>query len=280
MATTKKAEQQTEDIIVQKEERNIFQRMAAITAELGTVAKNLDVRAGGGSYKAVSERDILDAVKPLEEKHGVYSYPSDREILEATTLESESTYNGKTTVKTTFFTRVKTTYTFVNIDKPEERISMITFSEGIDPQDKGSGKAMTYADKYALMKAYKISTGDDPDQHGSEEQHYSRRQNGYGQQPYQHQGGQYGQQPRYQQQTPPPQPQPVPVPKCGRCGGEITPVMGRTGEVISAENLVKMSRTKFKGAYCADCQRAIQAEIESFRQAAEDAAPEPEATTV
>ena len=23
---------------------------------------------------------------------------------------------------------------------------------------------MTYADKYALMKAYKISTGDDPDQ--------------------------------------------------------------------------------------------------------------------
>ena len=29
---------------------------------------------------------------------------------------------------------------------------------------KGSGKAMTYSDKYALMKAYKISTGEDVDE--------------------------------------------------------------------------------------------------------------------
>ena len=32
---------------------------------------------------------------------------------------------------------------------------------------KHHGKAMTYADKYALMKAYKIMTGDDPDQNKS-----------------------------------------------------------------------------------------------------------------
>jgi hypothetical protein len=37
---------------------------------------------------------------------------------------------------------------------------------------------MTYADKYALMKAYKISTGDDPDQNASVETHYSRVQAG------------------------------------------------------------------------------------------------------
>ena len=38
----------------------------------------------------------------------------------------------------------------------------------MDTQDKATGKAMTYADKYALMKAYKITTGDDPDQAPSE----------------------------------------------------------------------------------------------------------------
>lgn len=38
----------------------------------------------------------------------------------------------------------------------------------MDAMDKAPGKAMTYADKYALMKAYKISTGDDPDQEASE----------------------------------------------------------------------------------------------------------------
>lgn len=153
---------------------NIFQRMSAITAELQTVAKNLTVSTGkNNSYKAVSERDIIDAVKPVEVKHGVYSYPLAREVLESEILESETEYQGKVTKKTTFFSRIKTTYRFVNMDKPDEFIDMVTFAEGIDSGDKGSGKAMTYGDKYALMKAYKISTGDDPDQNASEETHYS-----------------------------------------------------------------------------------------------------------
>ena len=156
------------------ETKNLYQRMAAITEELATVAKNLNVETGKGkSYKAVSERDIIDAVKPLEAKHGVYSYPAGREVLESRLLESESTYNGNTTKKTTFFTRIRTTYRFVNVDNPEDYIETTTFAEGIDTQDKGSGKAMTYADKYALMKAYKISTGDDPDQTASAEESYA-----------------------------------------------------------------------------------------------------------
>ena len=36
-------------------------------------------------------------------------------------------------------------------------------------EDKAPGKAMTYADKYALLKAYKIQTGDDPDAYPSGE---------------------------------------------------------------------------------------------------------------
>ncbi len=163
---------------------NIYQKMSAVTSELQTVAKNLTVVAGkGNSYKAVSERDIIDAVKPVEIKHGIYSYPYDRQIIESQTLESESEHNGKVTKKTTFFSRIKTTYRFVNIEKPDEYIDMVTFAEGIDAQDKGSGKAMTYADKYALMKAYKISTGDDPDQNASEETHYSSVRAGKAEQP-------------------------------------------------------------------------------------------------
>ncbi len=161
---------------MQESKLNIYQRMSAITAELRTVAKNLTVQqTKQSSYKAVSERDILDAVKPLEEKYGVYSYPVDREILESNLLESESTFDGKTSKKTTFMTRIKTTYRFVNVDLPEDYIETVTFAEGIDAQDKGSGKAMTYADKYALMKAYKISTGDDPDQEASKEENYTKK---------------------------------------------------------------------------------------------------------
>lgn len=157
---------------------NIFEKMAAITEELRPVAKNMTVGVGNNKYKAVSERDILDAVKPMEYKYGVYSYPVGRTVLESNILEGEKSFTdakGNTTVTktTTFMTRIETIYRFVNVEKPEEFIEMTTFAEGIDPQDKGSGKAMTYADKYALMKAYKISTGDDHDQTASEETQYT-----------------------------------------------------------------------------------------------------------
>lgn len=66
--------------------------------------------------------------------------------------------------------RIQTVYRFINIDKPEEFIDVTTYGDGVDAMDKAPGKAMTYADKYALMKAYKISTGDDPDKEASEEQ--------------------------------------------------------------------------------------------------------------
>ena len=149
---------------------NIYQKLAAITAEMAIVAKNLNVDTGKGkSYKAVSERDILDNVKPMEEKHGVYSYPVARETVESERLETETQYG----TKTTFYTRIKTVYRFVNVDDPTDFIETVTFSVGLDSGDKGDGKAMTYGDKYALMKAYKISTGDDPDAQASVDTNYT-----------------------------------------------------------------------------------------------------------
>ena len=73
------------------------------------------------------------------------------------------------TEKTNRYLRIETVYRFVNIDNPDEYIDITTYGDGIDPQDKAVGKAMTYSDKYALLKAYKIITGEDPDQFKSEE---------------------------------------------------------------------------------------------------------------
>lgn len=148
---------------------NIYKKMSAITAELTAVAKNLNVGIGKAAYKAVGEADVLAAVKPLEEKHGVYSYPYSRKIVEADLVTTTSEYQGKVTEKTNRYLRIETVYRFVNIDNPEECIDITTYGDGIDPQDKAVGKAMTYSDKYALLKAYKIITGEDPDQFKSEE---------------------------------------------------------------------------------------------------------------
>lgn len=148
--------------MVTQNQMNIYERMSAITTALSTVAKNLEVGYGQSKYKAVGEADVLRAVKPLEAKYGVYSYPINRNILETATLETAK--GGKQ-----LFERIEVVYRFINVDKPEEYIDIISYGDGLDSGDKSVGKAMTYADKYALMKAYKIITGDDPDQEKSDE---------------------------------------------------------------------------------------------------------------
>ena len=155
---------------------NIYEKLSKITAEMGVVERGLKVQVNKtASYNAVSERDILDTIKPLEEKYRVYSYPIKREVIDRDTLTKESEYNGSITKTNTLFMRLETTYRFVNLDKIDEFVDIITYGDGLDTGDKAPGKAMTYADKYALMKAYKISTGDDPDKEASPEKGYTKK---------------------------------------------------------------------------------------------------------
>lgn len=147
---------------------NIYQRMLKAQTLIKTVGKNLSVDTGNQKYKAVSERDILDAVKLVEEKCGIYSYPYKR-----TAFEVKTTSNAKGFEKQ--WLRLEVVYRFVNVDNPSDFIEVQTYGDGVDSMDKAPGKAMTYADKYALMKAYKISTGDDPDTEPSEPQQDSKK---------------------------------------------------------------------------------------------------------
>ena len=146
---------------------NIYQKMMAATSEITRVAKNLNVGYGAQSYKATGEADVLAAVRPVEEKYGIYSYPYSRKVIDSGEMVSVKDVKGEKKETRQLFLRMEIVYRFVNVDKPEEFIDITTFGDGIDTQDKAPGKAMTYGDKYALLKAYKIMTGDDPDQNAS-----------------------------------------------------------------------------------------------------------------
>lgn len=151
------------------EKLNIHQKMLEATMKIERVKKSLSVSTGKSSYKAVSEGDVLSAVKPIEIELGIYSYPYHRIITETAVLVNVKTYNGEVTERKEQFMRIETIYRFVNVDNPTDYVDVTTYGDGIDSGDKAPGKAMTYADKYALLKAYKIETGDDPDQEGSKE---------------------------------------------------------------------------------------------------------------
>ena len=60
-------------------------------------------------------------------------------------------------------TTAKVRVDFINVDDPADRVSIHSFGYGIDKQDKGPGKAMSYAFKYALLKCFMLETGDDPE---------------------------------------------------------------------------------------------------------------------
>lgn len=204
---------------------NIYEKLAAITAELNMVAKNLKVGEGRSSYKAVGEADVLAAVKPLEDKYKVYSYPCTRRIVDSDVITTKKSYNGQESETSKFFMRVETVYRFVNTENPDEVVEVTTYGDGVDSGDKAPGKAMTYGDKYALLKAYKIITGDDPDQMASEETRIRRGTTST--QKY----------------------------LCSDCGQQIFQTMKRDGTEWSAEDIVHYSAGRFGRALCPSCQK-------------------------
>lgn len=99
-----------------------------------------------GQYRFASHDQVTAAVHPYLVKHGVVVIPS----LEEITQEGNRT-------------QAKMMVTFVNVDQPSDQLTVRYPGYGVDSGDKGPGKAMSYAMKYAYMKVFCLETGDDPD---------------------------------------------------------------------------------------------------------------------
>jgi len=116
-------------------------------------------------YLTLSHDAVNEAISPLLVKHGILAVPnviSERmEVTTATTRDGRE-YNQ-------FVTRAVLSVTFINIDNPEEREAATVFGDGIDSSDKGPGKAISYAVKYAYLKTFGLETTDD-----AENQHIER----------------------------------------------------------------------------------------------------------
>lgn len=171
---TTEALKKEEFTIEEIKKMNIYEKLSNITFELPIVNKALSITmTRDRNYRAVSEADIMAAVTPLEHKYRIFSYPIAHDIVKdeiaTVTKTFKDTKRNTENIQETsnVFLRIKSNYRFINIDKPEEYIDVIAYGDGIDSQDKAPGKAVTYADKYAIMKGYKIQTGEDPDKYPS-----------------------------------------------------------------------------------------------------------------
>lgn len=144
-----------------EEKMNIYQKMDLVRVKVGIVQKSIEMQIGNNrGYKAVSETDILKAVNEAEHEVGLISYQESIDILESEKLDTQK--------GSMFRIRILCKVRVVNIDNPSESVVFVGLGDGFDTMDKGCGKANAYAMKYALMRGYKIPTGDDPDYFKSE----------------------------------------------------------------------------------------------------------------
>lgn len=118
-------------------------------------------------YKYVSSSQVLANCIAKMNELGVLLVPQviDHRVT-ASAIEQEDKATGTVTKRThTYFTELDMEYTWINAEKPEERIVCSWYGQGIDTAgEKGVGKALTYAEKYFMLKFYNIATDqDDPD---------------------------------------------------------------------------------------------------------------------
>jgi len=126
-----------------RKEKNIHQRLNSVMAEVSYIKKDKKIDMGKGGFRVTGHDNVTKLIHPLLVKHGISLIPS----VEDMTQEGNRT-------------RARMSFDWVNIDEPEDKFTNECVAYGIDSQDKGPGKAISYAQRYIVLKTLHIETGE------------------------------------------------------------------------------------------------------------------------
>ena len=147
-----------------KTKLNLWQKIAKVMEGIEYLKKDDTISYGKTNYKAMSEEKVTKEVRALFIKYGLVIIPFEQEVTSRDIIKNQ---NGLD-ILVGFLTQVNTKYKLIDIDTGTFE-TVASSGQGVDSQDKGVGKAMTYAFKYALLRSLAIPTGEDPDKISSEE---------------------------------------------------------------------------------------------------------------
>lgn len=152
---------------------NIYQKLIEVRKSVPYLKKENE----GSQYKYVGSSQVLGTLKSKMDEMGLLLIPS---VVAHKLLESPieiKDVNGNPTKRTiTYFTELEMEMTWINAEKPDEKITCAWYGQGVDiAGEKGVGKALTYAEKYFMLKFFNIPTDkDDPD--SFQEKHKSKKE--------------------------------------------------------------------------------------------------------
>lgn len=146
---------------------NLAKAVIAVMASVKGIEKSMEVGSGNMSYKGVPDQEVKKIIGDAMAANGLCMLPIGIQAkTEVSRWEEVGNYGPKQ--KQSVFTEVNTKYMLLH--ESGEWQELEGYGHGVDSQDKGAGKATTYALKYALLYTFLVPTGkiDDADQHHSE----------------------------------------------------------------------------------------------------------------
>jgi hypothetical protein len=140
------------DLREEKPKLNLYRKLVKIRESVPYLSKSTK----GYQYKYVSSEQALSAIRDTMNDHGVVFIPEVR----VSRVKEFNDAKGKLQ----FLTELDMKYTVVDADNPQDSFVVNWYAQGVDNAEKGVGKALTYGEKYLILKLFNIPTGNmDPD---------------------------------------------------------------------------------------------------------------------
>lgn len=131
---------------------NIYQKLIEVRKSVPYLKKE----SQGHQYQYTGSSQVLASVRAKMDELGLMLICK---VLEHNLIQGTTSKGAKE-----YMTELNLEFTWVNADKPEETIVCPWYGQGVDNSEKGVGKALTYAEKYFILKTFNIPTDkDDPD---------------------------------------------------------------------------------------------------------------------
>ena len=135
----------------QENKMNLFQKLLEIQKTVVGLGK--DSKSFG--YQYVSGSKVLEHIKPMMNELGI--------ILKQEVLDIENTrqdYTTKSGSKSEILTKASMRFTWIDCETGERDENYFA-ANGQNDWEKGLGSALTYAERYFLLKYFHISTDED-----------------------------------------------------------------------------------------------------------------------
>jgi hypothetical protein len=141
---------------------NLYQKLHKIQSQVLGLGKDKDSL----SYKYVTGTKVLDHIKPLMNELGlllkqeIVSIDNVRQDYHTSLNQDKNTkvWSGKP--KSEILTKVMMRFTWIDIESGDKDENLFG-ANGQNDWDKGVGSALTYAERYFLLKYFHIATDED-----------------------------------------------------------------------------------------------------------------------